>query len=58
MLKTRNIFGHVKEKEGKLVSTLTGEEESFDEERCIHIRKSLTDYRNKLDKLKEIVINN
>lgn len=54
VLKTRNIFGHVKEEDGKLVSTLTGEEESFDEERCIEIRKSLTDYRNKLDELKAI----
>ncbi len=55
VLKTRNIFGHVKEENGKLVSTLTGAEETFTEEGCIEIRKNLIKHRNKLEALQKAV---
>lgn len=56
VLKIRNIFGHVKEEDGKLVSTQTGEKEVFNEERCIEIRKNLIKYREQLEKLKRIIL--
>lgn len=53
VISTRNIFGHVKEieKNGKkvLVSTLSGNEEVFNEDRCIEIRKTLIKYREILE---------
>ncbi len=53
VLKTRNIFAHVKEENRKgksvLVSTLSGKEEVFDKERCIDIRKKLIEYRSILE---------
>lgn len=55
VLKIRNIFGHVKEEDGKLVSTQTGEKEIFNEERCVEIRKNLIKYREQLEKLKEVI---
>lgn len=55
VLKIRNIFGHVKEEDGKLVSTQTGEKEVFNEERCIEIRKNLIKYREQLEKLKRVI---
>lgn len=58
VLKIRNIFGHVKEKDGKLVSTQTGEKEVFEvfnEERCVEIRKNLIKYREQLEKLKRVI---
>ena len=56
VIKTRNIFAHVKEVEidGKkvLVSTSTGGEENFNEDRCIEIRKDLIKYREILEDIK------
>ncbi len=53
VIKTRNIFAHVKEENrgGKsvLVSNISGKEEIFDEERCIDIRKKLIEYRSILE---------
>lgn len=52
----RNIFAHVKERfidgEKVLVSTSTGQRESFNEERCIEIRKNLIKYREILEGIK------
>jgi len=55
VLRTRNIFAHVKEgmKDGKkvLISTKTGEDETFNEERCVEIRKTLIKYREILENI-------
>jgi len=55
VLKTRNVFAHVKEelRNGKkvLVSTSSGNEEIFNEERCIEIRKTLIKYREQLSQI-------
>lgn len=56
VMNPRNIFAHVKERliDGKkvLVSTSTGQRESFNEERCIEIRKNLIKYRGILEGIK------
>lgn len=59
VLKTRNIFAHVKEevRDGKkvLISTLSGEEEIFNDERCIEIRKKLIEYRELLENISSAI---
>jgi len=56
IISTRNIFAHVKEvinDQGNsvLISHMTGQEEIFNEERCIAIRKKLIEYRNILESI-------
>lgn len=55
VLKTRNIFAHVKEetRDGKkvLVSTMSGAEEVFNDDRCIEIRKTLIKYKEILESI-------
>ncbi len=53
VISTRNLFAHVTEtvKNGQkvLISHITGEEEIFNEERCIEIRKDLIKFRTVLE---------
>ncbi len=54
IITTRNIFAHVREHvnaegDSVLISHATGDEEIFNEERCIDIRKKLISYRNILE---------
>ena len=56
VISVRNQFAHVKEQVGedgkmKLISHQTGQEEVFNSERCIEIRKTLIGYNEKLNLL-------
>ena len=57
VISTRNLFAHVTEtiKNGQkvLISHITGEEEIFNEKRCIEIRKDLIEFRNVLEDIND-----